>query len=68
MCPRLASTAIPRGSPPTGVSHDVIRSLNGVRIGAADGIRRAIAGVAEGGKVELAVIRKGDPLLLHGTR
>lgn len=53
----------------TGVKRlDVIRSLNGVRIGAADGIRRAIAGVAEGGKVELAVIRKGDPLLLHGTR
>jgi serine protease Do len=47
---------------------DVIRKANGVRVGSAEDLRKALAEVKEGGKIELVLIRKGDPLTLVGTR
>ena len=47
---------------------DVIRAVNGETVGSATDVRAALAKVEEGGRVELTVIRKGDPLKLLANR
>ncbi|MHC4473038.1 MAG: HEAT repeat domain-containing protein [Planctomycetota bacterium] len=47
---------------------DVIRAVNGVPVGSAAEVRKVLMEIEEGGKVDLSVIRKGDPLKLLGTR
>ena len=47
---------------------DIIRTVNTKRVGTTEDIRKGLEGVEPGGKVEVEVIRRGDPLKLIGAR
>ena len=48
--------------------YDVIRTVQGEKVGCAGDIRKVISQVAEGEQVVLEIIRKGDPLKLMRNR
>jgi serine protease Do len=48
--------------------HDVIRTLNDVKVDSAADIIAQLARLPDGGQITLKIIRRGEPMTLVGTR